>query len=109
LNIKGVGLQKLKDFGDIFLETIKDYLNEHLSKEIMNNSNLKIAPIGNYQQRLEEIKDSPNAYESWTDTEETQLKSLYMQKQPIDEIARVLARQPGAIRSRLKKLGLIIG
>jgi len=112
LNIKGVGLQKLKDFGDIFLESIKDYLNQHLSEEIMNNSNLnsKIAPIKIYQKKLEDIKlVSPSAYESWSDAEEKLLKSLYSQKKSIDEIASALSRQPGAIRSRLKKLGLIIG
>ena len=110
LEIKGVGQQKLKDFGNIFLETINEHLNEHLSEEITRSCNSKMAPIMDYQQRLEKIKENfTSAYESWSASEQQKLASLYYQKKSIDEIADVLARQPGAIRSRLRKMGLIIG
>lgn len=112
LGVKGVGLQKLKDYGDAFLEEIRSHVDAHLSNEIVTNSssNSKMAPITDYNKRVEKIKESfTSAYESWTPGEEEKLKSLYSQKKSIDDIASALSRQPGAIRSRLKKLGLIIG
>lgn len=60
-----------------------------------------------YQQRLAGIKSlHPRAYEPWTDDEDANLTSMHQQREPADEIARRLQRQPSAIRSRLSKLAL---
>jgi hypothetical protein len=48
-----------------------------------------------------------NAYRSWTDEEEKELKHLFARGKKVKEIAEKLGRQPGGIRSRLKKLGLM--
>ncbi len=111
LGIKGVGLQKLKDYGDVFIEEIKNHLSEHLTEEIRanSNSNSKIHPIVDYRAQIEKTKeDFLIAPQSWSSRDELKLKKLYSQKKPIDEIALVLARDPGAIRSQLRKMGLII-
>lgn len=50
-----------------------------------------------------------NAYRQWSDDEETRLKRLFEERLPVEEIAVQLARQPGAVYSRLVKLGLIEG
>jgi len=56
---------------------------------------------------VEEIRQKHSkAYEKWTEEEDNILKKGYSQGKKIDEIAGVLKRQPGAIRSRLNKLGL---
>jgi len=109
LNIKGVGQQKLKDFGDLFLETIKTYLKE---KSIDNNepvgSNEEDGSETDYHKRLKKIKENyANAYEPWKEEDDLRLKSLNSENKTISEIAQILMRQPGAIRSRLMKLGLI--
>jgi ATP-dependent DNA helicase RecQ len=111
LNIKGVGQQKLKDFGDLFLEVIKNYLNEKGEEDNTNildydqdENNLET----DYHKRLKKIKENyTNAYEPWKQEEDEKLKILNSENKTISEIAQILMRQPGAIRSRLRKLGLI--
>jgi hypothetical protein len=46
----------------------------------------------------------PRAYETWTTKEEGELLSLFQDGYPVDELAEHFGRQPGVIRSRLKKL-----
>jgi len=48
-----------------------------------------------------------NAYVRWTDVEEKTLAALYRGGVPVKEISRRMERQPGGIRARLKKLGLV--
>ena len=49
----------------------------------------------------------PRAYVKWSQEEDENLKKEYASRQQIDELAQRFQRQPGAIRSRLQKLGLI--
>lgn len=49
----------------------------------------------------------PQAYRSWTKEEEAQLKKMFERGKQIKEMQEKLGRQPGGIRSRLKKLGLV--
>src|SRR4051812_30070606 len=51
-------------------------------------------------------REFPKAYAPWTKPEETELLRRYKLGQSVDEIAQALERQPGAIRSRLQKLGV---
>jgi hypothetical protein len=50
-------------------------------------------------------RDSPAAYKDWTPEEDAQLRSELEAGVPISEIARAHARQPNAVRSRIRKLG----
>ncbi len=57
---------------------------------------------------LEEIRQQyPRAYEKWIVEEDTYLKSKYSEGLDAQELAGILQRKPGAIRSRLLKLGLM--
>lgn len=47
------------------------------------------------------------AYAPWTEEEERDLRRRHKAGEPVNAIASSLGRQPGAIRSRLKKLALI--
>ena len=59
-----------------------------------------------YAERLKKIRQVyPRAYDKWTDEEEEALKSLVSTGQNTEEIAEALQRQPGAITSRINKLG----
>lgn len=58
--------------------------------------------------RLAAIRQKfPKAYAKWTSEEEATLREAHQRGNTIDVIADTLQRQPGAIRSRLIKRGLI--
>ena len=60
-----------------------------------------------HQDRLECIKRKhPNAYEPWTPEQEEILKQMHKGDAPVQDIASALKRQPGAISSRIRKLGI---
>lgn len=60
-----------------------------------------------YEERMARIRaDHPRAYEPWEPKEEQQLRTLYAEGATIKKIARTLQRQPGGIKSRIKKLEL---
>ena len=48
----------------------------------------------------------PRAYESWSSEEDERLKEMQRAGRSISELASNIGRQPGAIRSRLRKLGI---
>lgn len=63
------------------------------------------------EERIErtEIKEkNPNAYNPWDETEQKILLNLFKKGTSIKEIAEILGRQEGGIRSRLLKLGVDI-
>ncbi|MXX92330.1 MAG: hypothetical protein F4Y63_02605 [Chloroflexi bacterium] len=61
-----------------------------------------------YHDRLAEIRNRhPRAYEKWTNDEEAELDRLFTADPNIERIAERLQRQPSAIRSRLRTLGLL--
>ncbi len=65
-------------------------------------------PGGIDPERLAEIrKTHPRAFEPWTPDEEKQLRQLHQDNISIEDIAKRLQRQYGAVTARLKKLGLI--
>lgn len=61
-----------------------------------------------YHERMKEIQEKyPNAYARWSVEQERHLRALFEAKNSIQNIAKILERQPSAIRSRLMKLGLL--
>lgn len=59
-----------------------------------------------HEERIARIKEKyPRAYESWSKDEEQKLIELHLASKTTEEISAELQRQPGAIRSRLDKLG----
>ena len=60
-----------------------------------------------HQDRQENIKRKhPNAYEPWTPEQERLLTKMHKGGAPVHAIASALKRQPTAISSRIRKLGL---
>ncbi len=118
LKIIGVGQAKLEKYGEIFLNIIKDYCNEFgieekikedrtqykLTSESSEHRSYSINP----NSTLEEIrKEFPKAYEKWTEIDDKLLEESYLIDTNISGLAKHFQRKPGAIRSRLKKIGLI--
>lgn len=57
---------------------------------------------------VEEVRRAyPRAYTKWTREEEDALRDKYLNGNTIKELASIFQRKPSAIRSRLRKLGLL--
>ena len=54
----------------------------------------------------EKRREHPKAYEKWSPEDDERLKEMYAAEHSIAELAKQFGRNDGAIRSRLKKLGL---
>jgi len=63
------------------------------------------APAASFMEKAKE--ENAKAYARWSPEEERTLSSLFRAGVSAKEIARRMERQPGGIRSRLKKLGLV--
>lgn len=58
---------------------------------------------------VEEIRqDFPKAYEHWAVEDDDRLKEHFVSGSTIQELAKYFQRKEGAIRSRLRKLGLLV-
>ena len=51
--------------------------------------------------------EAEQAYAKWTASDETTLQKLFLGGTPVPRIAELLGREPGAIRARLRRLGLM--
>lgn len=84
-----------------------DYTYKDIFSAAKEALELENTPELNHQDRLAEIKQKhPNAYAPWTPKQEEILKSMHKGGAPVKAIASALKRQPGAIESRIRKLGL---
>lgn len=107
--IFGFGERKIKNFGQKFIEAILEYSGQ----ENHDNAFLK----GNEIKTSEEVKEFSvideqrslyaNAYAPWTTEDDLVLEKKYRQGLSINDLAVEFERGNGAIRSRLKKLGLL--
>ncbi len=66
-----------------------------------------VASVGRGEWLAEKRKKYPKAYQPWEDGDDALLRQMFEDETSITEIAKSFERQPGAIRARLKKLGLI--
>jgi len=56
---------------------------------------------------VEEIRNEhPHAYEKWDAAQDNQLRQLHSAGKTVNEMAQLMQRQPGGIKSRLAKLNL---
>lgn len=118
-NCFGIGEHKKSMFGERFVDTICRFLGVERSPEpfepteelpfldaveppIKENSNDKES---SYMERQKQLH--AKAYAPWTDEEESTLRFLYRQGKTVKELALILQRNEGSIRSRLKKIGLL--
>ncbi|MYA04868.1 MAG: hypothetical protein F4Y37_09705 [Caldilineaceae bacterium SB0664_bin_22] len=85
----------LKEAHQIFLSRHQERSTVHPKLEVGSS----------YLQQVREAH--PRAYERWSSVEEQKLISLYKSGLSIARMSSTLERQPSAIKSRLKRLGLI--
>ena len=104
----GVGERKFVKYGSRFLDVIRQHCSAASSIE-SGPSERHERPIEGKTYSVEDIrKDHPKAYAPWSEKENQHLELAFLAGRPIPRIAEELGRNEGAIRSRLKKLGLIV-
>ena len=108
LRIKGVGPGKLQQFGDRFLAVISQHRKERGTAG-------PPTPIeSNYENPADARQDQARksysrAYDKWQPEDEERLQSLFTAGRSLQDIALELGRQPSAIASRLRILGVAPG
>lgn len=106
--IFGVGSRKCNTYGDVFVKAILDYgvPVSQVEDSVIKISNQEgIQETGkSYMDRQKEIY--ANAYAKWTPEQDTKLESLFKRGFSVDDLCEYFDRNEGAIKSRLRKLGL---
>ena len=118
-NCFGIGEHKKNLFGERFVDLICSHLGVERSSETLasaetlHSSDAIELPIeeSNSDKELSYMYKQKqlhaNAYASWSNEEESTLSFLYHQGKTVKELALILQRNEGSIRSRLRKIGLI--
>lgn len=118
-NCFGIGEHKKEQFGERFVELICSHLGVERTPEPFDTADgltfteIVESPIEakSSNQKLSYMEKQKqlyaNAYAPWTDEEESTLRFLYRQGKSVKELAAILQRNDGSIRSRLKKMGII--
>ena len=118
-NCFGIGEHKKNLFGERFVDLICSHLGVErspetpASAEILHSSDAIELPIeeSNSDKELSYMYKQKqlhaNAYAPWSNEEESTLSFLYHQGKTVKELALILQRNEGSIRSRLRKIGLI--
>jgi len=119
LQITGVGQARLERYGQQFFEVIRAFWDNHQDPELIESPEdetplqEEAAHVPTY---VEEARQKhARAYAKWSDEEDESLRQAWESRKDAPESdaakVRVIAddfdRKPGAIRSRLKKLGLL--
>ena len=107
LTVSGVGKRKAEMYGEEFCRLIREH--------IASNPDEEKAPDGevsSMQKQLDSLREMAvgqrnQAPKVWTDDEERQLSEEFSKGMSIADIAKVHKRTSGAIRSRLRKMGII--
>ena len=104
-----------QDGGEIFNELLSCYnrMMTPVETEILTNETLTCDFIEESTTKKKSFyateiqKEFPNAYTPWSNKEELKLIELYEAGMGIEEISEAIGRQPGGVRARLKRLGIL--
>ena len=105
-NTFGIGEHKRDSFGAEFIEVINEY--SAMKEGLPFSEATTIAPFSekslSYMERQKLLH--AKAYAPWTEEDDNRLKQLVNDGHSIKEIASFMERNNGAIKSRMKKLGI---
>ena len=105
-NTFGIGEHKRDSFGAEFIEVINEY--SPMKEGLPFSEATTIAPFSekslSYMERQKLLH--AKAYAPWTEEDDNRLKQLVNDGHSIKEIASFMERNDGAIKSRMKKLGI---
>lgn len=107
-NTFGIGQHKRDSYGERFLTVIKEHLtqnNQPLSKESASGIIESKDTTGlSYMERQKQLH--AKAYAPWTEEDDQLLIQHYEEGKSIKDLMEIFARNSGAIKSRIRKLGL---
>ena len=118
-NCFGIGEHKKEQFGERFIELICHHLGVERSSEPFEPTEALTFPDdaracnrnGSSNKELSYMDKQKqlhaNAYAPWSNEEESTLRFLHRQGKTVKELALILQRNEGSIRSRLRKMGFI--
>jgi len=102
------GKECLDKCGENFRTKLDELLTINKRLTELQISLLKKELIKGKPYNFEKIRQQyPRAYERWTGDEDIRLQDEYNKGLSIRQLSETFQRQPGAIRSRLQKLGLV--
>ena len=104
LAVSGVGPAKLEQYGADFLAVIRQHAGQN-QPQPENDADTGVSEFLETDRLAKVRREHPRAYEPWSNAEEQELERLHDAGIDIEEIAGRMGRQPGAIRSRLNRLG----
>lgn len=95
-------------FGDYTLERDRLFTDQSLDDLLSEIKQSRMTTAqSESQQRLRKIQQRyPHAYERWTPADDDELRRLFREGVSVQSLAGQFGRQPSAIQSRLRKLGL---
>ncbi len=93
------------DTRDEHTDTIKVWVEQEEAAK--NQPEKVLEPESNkksWSEKLAKMREEyPNAYKSWTETEDVKLVKLFAADNSVKALSKLLGRHPGSIRARLKK------
>lgn len=113
LKVSGVGKAKMEKYGKAFLSEIASFRNQMPDIGIETRHTAAIEGEETFINAFSRYKEKVistghvSAYESWSPEEDKKLETEYSNGLKIPEISLIHHRTPGAVRSRLKKLGIL--
>lgn len=103
-NTFGIGEHKRNNFGAEFLKVIKEYAANQEALPLLDvvSATVPAEKPSSYMEQQKKLH--ANAYASWTEEDDNQLRLYVKEGRSIKEIASLMKRNYGAILSRIKKL-----
>ena len=103
-NTFGIGEHKRNNFGAEFLEVIKEYAANQEALPLLDvvSATVPAEKPSSYMEQQKKLH--ANAYASWTEEDDNQLRLYVKEGRSIKEIASLMERNNGAILSRIQKL-----
>lgn len=92
---------------DLFEKIARQWYKKNKSKKGKKEKNISVEKQANIDKLNQIKKENSHAYQEWTSEEEAKLKENFSKGVTIEEISKLLERQEGGIKARLKRLGLI--
>ena len=106
-DIYGIGRYKAGLYGQQFIDVIKQYALDASDLPFPEAGTTKIEESKPSSYMDEQKQQHPNAYAKWSKEDEAQLVKYYVEGKSIDEIAILMQRNVGGIKSRLRLLGIL--
>lgn len=104
-NIFGIGEHKRDAYGEQFIAVIKEFSKKNTAVRKEPISREKEGEALSYMDKQKQMY--AKAYAPWTEEDDNRLKQLYVEGRSVAELMKIFERNRGAIRSRLKKVGLL--